>query len=335
MENRTGGDILQKFTEITGIKTKWLPKRNHAKYGNIDGITNLIMGRDKIELPTEVKKNIVNPNIPNFINQLNANKKLLVLAETIAPKIKLDLKQLGINYIDGAGNAYVKQDHFLIYLQGLKPVNLQKDHKAKGFSKAGLKVIFQMLLQPELIDATIRDIAELANVSLDTVHKTIQGLKQAGHLIQVNKKTFQWNAKKELFQKWIEEYEIRLKPTIHIGNFRFLREGDFYDWKKLNFKNGRTRWGGEPGGELFTGFLKPETLTMYTNETKTELIKNYRIVPDNNGYIKAYAKFWKHDNVNDNLAPPLLVYADLINTGNKRNIETAQKIYEQLLQSKF
>ncbi len=93
--------------------------------------------------------------------------------------------------------------------------------------------------------------------------------------------------------------------------------------------------GGEGAGDILTRYLKPAELIIYTLEQQKELIKNYRLVPDENGNIKVFQKFWKHDEVNYNVAPPLLVYVDLMNTHDPRCIETAQKIYEEYLQGKF
>jgi hypothetical protein len=50
--------------------------------------------------------------------------------------------------------------------------------------------------------------------------------------------------------------------------------------------------------------------------------------------VYVYKKFWKDaDEIVKNAAPPILVYADLINTGNKRCIETAQNLYEKYLKN--
>lgn len=70
-------------------------------------------------------------------------------------------------------------------------------------------------------------------------------------------------------------------------------------------------------------------------EKRNELIKNYRFVPDENGNVKVYQKFWQYEEKENKVVPPLLVYADLINTGDRRCIETAQKIYEKYLQDKL
>ena len=120
-----------------------------------------------------------------------------------------------------------------------------------------------------------------------------------------------------------------------MGTFRFLKETDFDNWKKIELKVGKTCWGGEPAGDLLTNYLRPEELTIYTTETRSDLILNYRLVPDSNGKIKVFKKFWTHEEVNHTVVPPILAYADLINEGDRRCTETAQKIYDDYLQDQF
>ena len=64
-------------------------------------------------------------------------------------------------------------------------------------------------------------------------------------------------------------------------------------------------------------------------------MKNYRLVPDINGNVKIFKKFWENEDVNNNVVHPLLAYTDLINKGDRRCTETAQKIYDEYLQNKF
>lgn len=81
--------------------------------------------------------------------------------------------------------------------------------------------------------------------------------------------------------------------------------------------------------------MRPAEITLYTTETRNELIKNYRVIPDEKGNIKVFKKFWHQENANENTVPPLLVYADLINTNDRRCTATAQKIYDEFLQNKL
>jgi hypothetical protein len=163
----------------------------------------------------------------------------------------------------------------------------------------------------------------------------MNGLKELNFLIEVRAQDFRLHNKKELLQKWIVAFEEKLKPDLLIGTFRFLKNEDFLNWKKLPLKEGRTWWGGEPGGDLYTNYLRPQILTLYTIETKNELIKNYKLIPDDAGNVKIYKKFWHFDTGPNNVVPPLLVYADLMNTGDRRSVETAEKVYNAFLQNKF
>ena len=96
-----------------------------------------------------------------------------------------------------------------------------------------------------------------------------------------------------------------------------------------------TCWGAEPAGELLTNNLKPAELTLYTLENEMQLVRNYRIVPKQTGAIVVYRRFWPANEQEKKFAPPLLVYTDLVNTGERRNIEIAQKIFNEYLKDKF
>ena len=130
-------------------------------------------------------------------------------------------------------------------------------------------------------------------------------------------------------------YQDKLKPALLIGTFRFIKEEDYKNWPNLTFKEGKTWWGGEPGGDILTNYLRPEEFTIYTEEKRTDLIKNYKLIPDEKGNIKVFQKFWQYKDAGNKVIPPVLVYIDLMNTGDRRCIETAQRIYEKYLQNKF
>ena len=134
--------------------------------------------------------------------------------------------------------------------------------------------------------------------------------------------------------KWIAAYEQVLKPSLHVGTFRFLNEDDFTNWKNLKLHADTTQWGGEPAGDLLSHHLRPAELTLYTTETRTELMRNYRLLPSDNGNVKVYQAFRPLENTDDALpvVHSMLVYADLMIQNDKRCRETAQMIYEKYLQ---
>jgi hypothetical protein len=185
------------------------------------------------------------------------------------------------------------------------------------------------------VNQPYREIAKRTNVGLGNINNVMNGLKEQGYLLDLNKQEYKLTKKKDLLEKWMVAYAEKLKPNLLIGTFKFLKEEDFYNWKAIHLENQKTYWGGEPAGDFFTHHLRPGELTLYTTETKIELIKHYRLIPYENGNIKVYKKFWNYDEVNYNVVPPILAYADLANKDDKRCIETAQMIYDKLLRDNF
>lgn len=325
---------LQTFTARMGIKTNWKEVRTKIKGTGPEGYVRFQIGKHVIEIPAEVKTKVIAAHLP----QLNAIKqklgKLLVLGGVIMPRVQQQLKELGIFFIDAAGNTFIQQDGVFIQVEG-KKTDIGRTTDARAFSKGGLKVIFQLFLHEHLINTPIREIAYRTEVSLDTVHKTLIALKAMEYLIAVNKNELTWNNKEELLTTWMNEYDRRLKPALFISRFDFLHDKDFIRWKQIKFRTENTCWGGEPAGELLTNNLKPAELMIYTSETEMELVKNYRMVPRKAGAIVVYKRFWPTQEKEPKFAPPLLVYADLVNTGERRNIEIAKKIFNEYLKNKF
>ena len=101
----------------------------------------------------------------------------------------------------------------------------------------------------------------------------------------------------------------------------------------MNIKPYGACWGGEVAGTRLTQYLKPENVTIYAHTPPGKLILEHKLKKTGNGSIEILKPFWKtapHDK-NRETVPPLLVYADLMATGDMRNIETAGLIYEKHL----
>jgi hypothetical protein len=334
MENVMALHIVEKVRAATGIRLQWESLGTGQK-ADIDGYIELIIDDQTLRLNAQVKQRVYPYAYSALLHQKKNFPDFTIVADYIPPATKMLLKKAGINYMDAAGNTYLKAGGHLIYVDGLKYEDRPKTIQARPLSKAGLKVIFALFIHDELINDTIRKVAGKSDVSLDSVHKTINALKQSGYLLARNKKTLFWNNKKELLQRWVVEFNSRLKPNLFVGTFRFATDIQNFNWKQLPLLKNKTFWGGEPAGDLYTGYLKPAVLTLYTQETLADMMKRYRLIPDPKGNIAVYSQFWTGNPVVPNVVPPLLAYTDLINAQDPRTIETAQKIYEHFLQNKF
>jgi hypothetical protein len=318
---------IQVLEEKTDLKGRWFAK---LKDKTIDGNLELKNKLNKNTFPAIVKKEIKTTHLVSFSETKETFPDVIIVAETIFPKIREQLRKMGVNYIDIHGNCYITKNEWVYLVEGFKieaPVILSKE---SAFTKTGLLLIFHFLNDERYLGVTYRQMAEDYGTALGNVNKIINSLKDQGYLLKLNKKELKLTRKKELLDEWIQAYEQKLKPALLIGNFRQLNGAD-KDWEKIPLNNIETQWGGEPAANLLTGYLKPGRLMLYTLETKPQLVKKYRLVPDEKGHLEIYRKFWKF-NIATDTVPPMLVYADLINSGDPRNIETAKMLYNGLLE---
>lgn len=71
-------------------------------------------------------------------------------------------------------------------------------------------------------------------------------------------------------------------------------------------------------------------LDLYTKSPAAHLMRTGAVKQDLNGEIHLYKKFWNEETDNKTV-PAILIYADLMGSGNSRCLEAAQRILENEL----
>lgn len=310
---------LQNLNQFTGIEAQW----NNS--GPLNGQLEINVNGQRHNFTVEVKREVRTHQLPQVEDYFHRNEHFLLIANRLFPKIKEELRQKEIPYLEANGNIYLKKDGLFLFLDTQKPIDVEKNKGNRAFTKTGLKVLFYLLQHKEAINLPQREIADLTNVALGNIPQVMEGLKETGYLIPLNNKAFVWENRKALFERWVTEYATVLKPKLL--KERYTLKGN---WQEIEFQNHKTVWGGEPAADILTNHLRPEKFLIYTKENRMELIKNYKLMPDKNGEIEVLEMFWKSNN--GNTAPPLLLYADLRLEGGKRNKETAEKIYHEYIE---
>ncbi|MEN8216746.1 MAG: type IV toxin-antitoxin system AbiEi family antitoxin [Pseudomonadota bacterium] len=153
----------------------------------------------------------------------------------------------------------------------------------------------------------------------------IQDLKQMGYLIERENRKRQLYQKKALLERWITAYPEQLRPKLLINRYQSVVP----NWWQQAQLNTNTYWGGEIAAAMLTHYLKPMIATVYIKQSVGEFVLKNRLRKMPQGEI--LETFWgfEYHQPPYNIVPPLLIYADLIATGNARNIETARIIYEK------
>ena len=329
-ENRIVVQAIEQLKAQTGLLGTWRPLKE------IDGQLDLTLDGKKIHFYVEVKNELRHYQLPHLNEIAKQYKPLMIIANRIFPTLKEILREKKIGYLDTAGNVYINTGGNFIWVDGKKTIDDPKPVTNRAFTKTGLKTVFYLLLHEDAINMPHRKLADITGVALGNIKNVIEGLKDAGFILQINEKMMQLQNKRALLDRWITGYKETLKPTLHIDSFRFLNDDKLKNWINLPFGQGETVWGSEPAAEHFTNYLRPEILTIYTNQQRATIIPKWKLIPDEKGNVQVYKKFWK-DEFTETLpfAPPLLVYADLLLTDDPRCIETAEMIYKKYLENEF
>ena len=333
--NKQGQIIIDRAVDnlhtTTQIKGSWEQKG----LPTLDGMLSLIFANEVSTYNVEIKGELRNQALPQIYQHNEEFKPFMLVASRISSAIKKQLQINNVAYLEANGNFYLKEGNKMFWIDAHEPLKIENDNRNRAFTKTGLKVLFAFLENPTLINQSYRQIAEQTGTSIGNITNIIQGLKQENFILSIDKNTLKLNNVKSLITKWVDGFMKNLKPTLRIGTFRFLKEDDLLAWKDLKLETTKTVWGGEPAGDLLTNYLHPAEFTIYTDESRNELIKNYKLIPDEKGNVKVYQKFWEWDNSTQKTAPPLVVYADLMAISDRRCTETAQKIYDEYLQTQL
>lgn len=284
----------------------------------------------------EVRKRLAKAEEPQVLMKKGKMPHPHLLATGYVPfEAAARLREVGIQFIDTVGNAFIDQPPLLIFVKGNRP---EKDEPAptaaRLFKGVGLKIVYLLLCRPELVDWPYRKIAEMTGVALGTVNGTMTEMIRRGFVLDLGKKGKRLLERKTLFERWVAAYPDYLKPKLLLGRFR----GDGEWWKDARLDPALAQWGGEVAAAKLTGYLKPGTLTLYADRMRmAELVVANRLKKDPHGNVEILERFWPPENGfgEADVAHPVIIYADLAATGDQRTMETATLIYEQYLDRYF
>ncbi len=326
-EQRIVEQAVEGFRQATDLDASWEASHNIR----FDGHLIIDTGSKVIRLAAQIKRRAMAHQL-NELSQLGKPQPdTLLLAEHISDALKQTLRQTHQNYLDGAGNCYIHIAGMLLIVQGRKLTQTPAVAK-QPFGKSGLRVLFTLLIQPDAINLSIRDLAQQTGVSVGTAQQTIDYLKKSGYVAAIDDKRRKLTNIGKLREQWVSRYATALKPSLTLGRFRLPQSLSPADWHQLTLQAG-TYWSGEPAADALTCDLRPATLTLYTNQDRAGLLKTYRLLPEPDGPVEVNEIFWKAPVASSDVptVPPLLLYADLLAIDDPRTTDTARRIYQDYI----
>jgi hypothetical protein len=310
------------FLESQGVLAGFNKKEDD--YSGIRG--NLTLLKTKANLPTQVLSSISKHQMANLIEQkAKVGSHFLLLCEQISKPIQDFLRQQHINFIDCNGNIYIELEQPQVLYAIINPKNNKKKESIKDqkLTNSMAVMLFYLLAHKTELNQTVRNLASATKLSNDTIQKTKDWLKAKHYVVAQSKKEYVWNDWKAAYQRWLTAYEEDLRPKNLLKTF---------DWTTENQQSSRLPilqigqyWTGEAAIlHQKAGIVNIALWEIYTQGSSTELMKQLRLIPKNNGNIKAYNQFWQWESENQVLSP-LLIYADLLLNTDARIQELAKK----------
>lgn len=302
-----------------------------------DAILTIKTAEKNLRFIAEAKATITPNTLMKMLYRPNAligtdKTKWLLVAKFIPRRFANMLREREIPFIDTAGNAYINEPPIHIDIQGRRPEGMEWPKLAeKGILRqAGLRVVYALICKNEVVNTTYREIAKTAGTALGTVDRVFKDLSKRNFILRTDKRGRRLTNKRELIDWWIKEYIDKLRPKLLLGKFE---TDDYEKLQHADLTRLNAKWGGEMAAAEMTNYLRPEIYTIYARKPVNDLILQLRLRARPNGKIEIRERFWnfEDDEFRDDRVHQILVYADLLATGDPRNIETAKIIYDAII----
>lgn len=317
----------------TGVEVEIRPLAT-GKAGGANAVVDVLIQRRKHRFHAQVKTvdRFATPALIQAQGKKWPEPPLLV-APFITREVAERCRQLGMPFIDTAGNAYLEGPGLFLYVVGQPKPAERRESEFRALNPAGLRIVFALVCRPALLETSYREIAARAGVALGTVGPVLKDLEARGYVHFRKGLAGKLVAPDRMIEEWVTHYPVALRPKLHPRRF----QADPERLEQIDLAQQHAYWGGEVAGEKLTRYLRPERFTIYAREPIARLVAAARMRADVRGNVEVLETFWhfEGDAKFPNVVPPMLAYADLLATQDGRNAEAARMIYEQRIAPQF
>lgn len=315
------------FRENTGMEFK--VKSIGKKSDDVDGqiiLSDPNTGKTDT-LFVEIKNEIRTHDLLQLKAYANRYKGLVLIAQYISKKNKEQLRSMNINYVESSGNCYISYRGWSIFWDNQKSAPMRKSATCKLFTYSGMKFIYALLLNPNMITKTYREIAVESEIALGSVGDIIQELATNGYLKQRAGEK-QLVDLKDLFEDWVDYFDERMVPHLVQATYVFADKSSYVKWPEL--PTGNCSWGGEPAAYLMDHYLQPERFIIYSTDSPQNVMQQFRLIPHLRGDVTLMLPPLER-RIMDKHADPFLIYAELMRSNDSRCHEAAQRVREKYI----
>jgi hypothetical protein len=200
----------------------------------------------------------------------------------------------------------------------------------------GYRVIFALLVQPDLLLAPVRTLAAAAEVAPATAANALALLRQEGlvHETGVGRRL---TAPQQLLERWLRGYETVVRPKLLLGQFQTPDPDPEAVERRiassLSSEDEPWAYGGTAGANRLTGYYRGEETVIHLGAYSKETLRRLRAVRSKDGSLVMLQvpSNLAFTSPADRAVAPLLIYSELLHNGDRRSLETAAEVMERYL----
>lgn len=242
----------------------------------------------------------------------HGHDKVAMLAEHYVSKRRGEaLRAQGVPYVDTVGNMWLDLPGLYVLIEGRPaPPKAPRPTSGDRLSRpSSVRIIFVLLTEPLLLQATLRDLAEQCGTSIGAAQAATADLADQGFLLgRAGKRRLTRTG--TLADRWVFDYGTRLLPKLQQRGLR----GPSPQWwtePEHRLPPDVALFGGEAACELRGYPLRAVETLFYGRPPWGPIRQSGRLSEQGDAEVTLRERFWPVTGNDQATTPSLLIYADL------------------------
>jgi hypothetical protein len=331
-------DALRRIPFVRDLQYAPAPDGQDLGY---DGKINVQTPSGNFHLLVETKRSFLTRSTVNqllaWVKQMGTGKpyQFILLAHHVPRPVAERLIEAQVNFADDVGNIHLALGDHYNWTNVGKPAR-ERISERRPISAAQLQLLFQFVTHPDSASWPVRQLELAAGISKSKAAQARQQLVAEG-LLRPKGKEYQLEPPTLLAERLSSGYAQVLRPKLLVGRFRFAEKTAelFLARLRRNTPSGvRYAVTGGPAADLLQHFYRGPEVPIFLEPSSRRTAQELRLLPDSEGpvtLLRAFGEmvFWQsRDGLM--LAPPWLIYVELLNSNDPRAHEAAREFQKEL-----
>lgn len=330
-------DILRRLPFVREINYFAEPRKQDRRY---DGKLEVHTPSGHFQLLAEEKRSFLTrsgvDHLLAWLKQVGTGKRqqVILLARQIPRTVAERLVDAQVNFADDVGNIHLTLGDRYNWTVIGKPAP-EVSSERRPITPAQLQLLFQFVTHPESTTWPVRRLETAAGISKSKAAQARTELV-ANRLLTQRGDDYQLGSKDLITERLTSGYSQILRPKLFVGRFRPAEKTVEEFLKRLGSAPHGAKYAltGAVAADLLQHFYHSNEVQIFLDPASRSVAQNLRLLPDREGpvtLLRAFGEvvFWQQRD-RHTIAPPWLIYAELLNSNDPRAHEAACEMQRDL-----